>query len=90
MRHAAALLLLIIVTNPASAIEIQRVKSPGGIEAWLVRDTSVPILSIEFSFRGGRTCDPADKAGLSSLLSGMLDEGAGGIDSKSFQAELQT
>ena len=89
MRHAAALLLLIIVTNPASAIEIQRVKSPGGIEAWLVRDTSVPILSIEFSFRGGRTCDPADKAGLSSLLSGMLDEGAGGIDSKSFQAELQ-
>ena len=89
MRHAATLFLLIIFAAPASAIEIQRVKSPGGIEAWLIRDTSMPILSIEFSFRGGRTYDPADKAGLSNLLSGMLDEGAGEIDSKTFQEELQ-
>lgn len=76
-------------SQPAQAIDIQRVVSPGGIEAWLVRDTSVPVLSIEFSFRGGRTYDPADKAGLSSLVSGLLDEGAGSLDSKSFQAELQ-
>lgn len=88
-RHVAALFLFVIVAAPASAIEIQRVTSPGGIEAWLVRDTSVPILSIEFSFRGGRTYNPAEKAGLSNLLSGMLDEGAGEIDSKAFQTELQ-
>ncbi|PPR63127.1 MAG: putative zinc protease [Alphaproteobacteria bacterium MarineAlpha4_Bin2] len=74
---------------PVRAIEIQRVKSPGGIEAWLVRDTSVPILSIEFSFRGGRTFDPLDKSGLSNLLSGLLDEGAGTLDSKAFQTELE-
>ncbi|MGB0555060.1 MAG: M16 family metallopeptidase, partial [Alphaproteobacteria bacterium] len=90
-RATAAFFLIAMVafTGQARAIDIQPVVSPGGIKAWLVRDTSVPLLSIEFSFRGGRTYDPADKAGLSSLLSSLLDEGAGSLDSKAFQAELQ-
>ena len=84
-----AVIAFIAAALPAQAIEIERVVSPGGIKAWLVRDTSVPLLSIEFSFRGGRTYDPVEKAGLSSLGGGLLDEGAGSLDSKSFQAELQ-
>ena len=91
-RATAAFLLIATAAftgQPANAIDIQPVVSPNGIKAWLVRDTSVPVLSIEFSFRGGRTYDPANKAGLSSLLSGLLDEGAGSLDSKAFQAELQ-
>ena len=90
-RATVAFLLIAMVAfiGQARAIDIQPVVSPGGIKAWLVRDTSVPVLSIEFSFRGGRTYDPADKAGLSSLLSGLLDEGAGSLDSRAFQAELQ-
>ena len=92
--HLAAGILTAVIAFtaaalPAQAIEIERVVSPGGIKAWLVRDTSVPLLSIEFSFRGGRTYDPVEKAGLSSLVSGLLDEGAGSLDSKNFQAELQ-
>ena len=89
---ATAFLLIATVAftgQPARAIDIQSVVSPGGIKAWLVRDTSVPVLSIEYSFRGGRTYDPVEKAGLSSLLSGLLDEGSGPLDSKAFQAELQ-
>jgi zinc protease len=89
---ATAFLLIataIFTGQPAHAIDIQPVVSPGGIKAWMVRDTSVPVLSIEFSFRGGRTYDSTDKAGLSSLLIGLLDEGAGPLDSKAFQAELQ-
>lgn len=91
-RRLSAFVLIIaagFASAPAKAIEIQRVTSPGGIEAWLVQDPSVPILSIEFSFRGGRTYDQPEKAGLSSLISGLLDEGAGDLDSKTFQAELQ-
>ncbi len=87
--QAIALSFLTALAAPAAAIEIQQVESPGGIEAWLVRDTTLPILSIEFSFRGGRAYDPANKAGLSNLMSGMLDEGAGELDSKTFQTELQ-
>ncbi len=93
LRLAAAVLVagfLAAHSLPVRAIEIQRVVSPGGIEAWLVQDRSVPVLSIEFSFRGGRTYDPATKAGLSGLVSGLLDEGAGSLDSEAFQAELQS
>lgn len=93
LQLAAAVLvagLLAAHSLPARAIEIERVVSPGGIEAWLVQDRSVPVLSIEFSFRGGRTYDPATKAGLSDLVSGLLDEGAGPLDSEAFQAELQS
>jgi zinc protease len=85
----ATVIVLTASTRPAQAIEIERVVSPGGIKAWLVRDTSVPLLSIEFSFRGGQTYDPKGKAGLSNFVSGLLDEGAGSLDSKLFQAELQ-
>jgi len=37
----------------AQATTIQRVVSPGGIEAWLVQDASVPLIALDFSFRGG-------------------------------------
>lgn len=85
----ATVIVLTASTLHAHAIEIERVVSPGGIKAWLVRDTSVPLLSIEFSFLSGQTYDPKSKAGLSSLVSGLLDEGAGSLNSKYFQAELQ-
>ena len=34
-------------------MDIQRVISPGGIEAWLVQDKTVPVISFSFAFRGG-------------------------------------
>ena len=43
--------------------KIERVVSPGGIEAWLVRDATVPLIAIEFAFRGGADQDPAGQAG---------------------------
>ena len=46
------------------------------------------MVSLEFAMRGGATQDPADKAGLSMLLAGMLDEGAGNLDSQAFQRAL--
>ena len=50
------ILLVLIVTFPflgsgdVHSMEIQRVVSSGGIEAWLVEDHSLPIVSIRFSF----------------------------------------
>lgn len=77
------------LTANAGAVEIQRVISPGKIEAWLVRDTSVPIVTISFTFEAGGVYDPDGKEGLAELASGLLDEGAGPLDSKSFQQELE-
>ncbi len=73
---------------PAQAMAIERVVSPGGIEAWLVEDHSLPVVSLALAFRGGAALDPADKVGLATMVSGLLDEGAGPLDSEAFQKLL--
>lgn len=95
VRHVRPLLAALAVAlwllqgiSPAAAVTVERVTSPGGIEAWLVRDRSVPLLSIEFSFRGGAALDPAGKEGLANLTTTLLDEGAGDLDSQAFQRKL--
>ncbi|MCH6587396.1 MAG: insulinase family protein [Proteobacteria bacterium] len=85
----AALFLLLAAASPAAAIEVQRVVSPGGIEAWLVEDHSNPIISLDMTFRGGAALDPVGKGGLANLVSGLIDEGAGDLDSQAFQGQLQ-
>ena len=82
--------LLVAMAAPAAATKIERVTSPGGIEVWLVQETSVPLIAMDFAFRGGAGQDPADKAGLASFVAGMIDEGAGDLDSKTFHERLES
>jgi zinc protease len=70
-------------------VNIERVVSPAGITAWLVRDTINPIINVRFAFRGGAALDPVGKDGLANMVSGLLDEGAGELDSQSFQRRLE-
>ncbi len=79
---------LSLASLPAQAVEVERVISGGGIEAWLVRDQSVPLVAIEFSFRGGAALDPRGLAGLAGMTASLLDEGAGDMDSQAFQRRL--
>jgi zinc protease len=81
--------LVVLASSPAQAVTIERVTSPGGIEAWLIRDHTIPILALEAAWRGGAALDPEGKVGLAHLLSGMLDEGAGPHDSQAFQGALE-
>ncbi|MEW9806607.1 M16 family metallopeptidase [Mesorhizobium sp. ZMM04-5] len=88
---AAALFLAAatFLASPVGAeVAIQPVTSSKGITAWLVEDYSVPIVTIRFSFQGGHTQDPPGKEGLSELMSGLFDEGAGDLDSDAFQTQL--
>jgi zinc protease len=87
---AAAALLLPLVAAPARAAnKIEEVTSAGGITAWLVEDHSLPVVTVDVSFRGGAALDPADKAGLATLTADLLDEGAGELDSQAFQGRLE-
>jgi zinc protease len=86
---ALAALTLIFHSAPVAAIEIQKVTSPGGIEAWLVQEHSIPIIAVSFAFRGGAALDPKGKEGLAEMVSSLLDEGAGKLDSQAFQARLE-
>ena len=84
---AAAFLAL--MPPAAHAVAIERVVSPSGIEAWLVREASVPLVAMNFSFRGGASQDTDEKAGAGSLMTNMLDEGAGELDSRTFHERLE-
>ncbi len=74
---------------PAEATTIQRVVSPGGIEAWLVQEPAVPLIAVDFAFVGGSVQDPPDKGGTANLVASLLDEGAGEFDSKAFADRLE-
>lgn len=88
---AAALALFAAISSaPADAMDIKRVRSPGGIEAWLVESHANPLIAMRFAFRGGAAQDGEDKQGLAYFVSGMMDEGAGDLDSVAFQERLQT
>ena len=75
--------------SQAQATKIERVVSPGGIEAWLVHDRTVPMIALEFAFRGGANQDPAEKSGVARLASELLDEGAGDMDARAFQQRME-
>jgi zinc protease len=87
---AAIALLAALAASSADAMEIKRVTSPGGIEAWLVESHANPLIAMRFAFRGGAAQDPQDRQGLAYLVSGMMDEGAGDLDSVAFQERLQS
>ncbi|SFK24499.1 M16 family metallopeptidase [Methylocapsa palsarum] len=74
--------------SPSRAAAVQKIVSPGGIEAWLVEDYAVPIVALEFAFKGGASQDPIGKPGVATLLAGMLDEGAGPYDAEAFHRAL--
>ncbi len=79
-----------MVAAPAqAATNIERIVSPGGIEAWLVREATVPLVAIDFAFTHGSAQVPADKAGLASLMTNLLDEGAGDLDSRAFHEKVE-
>jgi zinc protease len=84
-----ALIIGVGASTPARAVDIQRVTSPGGIEAWLVEDHTVPVVSFEFSFRAGAAIDPDGKEGLSRLGAALLDEAAGDLPNQAFQRRLE-
>ena len=78
----------LISSGANAAVEVQRVISPGGIEAWLVEEHTVPFLSMRFAFRGGAKLDPVGKEGLAELASGTLNEGAGDLDALAYQKAI--
>src|SRR6187551_3201659 len=91
MKRAAIALAFVLAAfaAPAQAMTIERIVSPSGIEAWLVRESTTPLVALAYSFHGGSSQDDADKSGAASLAANMLDEGAGELDSKAFHERLE-
>lgn len=78
-----------VQTRPTSSLaDVQVVTSPGGIAAWLVSESFVPIIAMEWTWRGGAAVEPADKRGVGWLLAYMMNEGAGDMDTSAYGARM--
>lgn len=79
--------LLVLAALPVrAAVEIQEVTSPGGIDAWLVEEHSLPFTALEIRFKGGTALDAPGKRGAVNLMAATLEEGAGDLDAQEFAA----
>ncbi|MDG1006683.1 MAG: pitrilysin family protein [Alphaproteobacteria bacterium] len=58
------------------------------MEAWLVSDNSLPLITMKMAWRGGTASDPSDKSGLTMLMSRLMNEGAGDLPSRAFQQAM--
>lgn len=83
---AGLLMLTVFLPTAAEAMKIESVTSPGGINAWLVEDHSLPLISMQFAMVGGSSQDPEGKPGVANFLTAMMDEGAGDMTAEAFQA----
>lgn len=87
---ATAFSLATLVTTPSfAAAKVQRLVTPGGIEAWFVRDATVPVIAMEYAFGGGAAQDPKDKSGTANMVASLMDEGAGDLDSAAFRERME-
>ena len=103
MRAAALILLALFAFSPLTpsfaqeraesaaarhGVPAERVVSPGGIEAWLVSDSTVPMMVLQAYWRGGSAIEPETHIGVTSALADMLTEGAGELDAQAFKQRL--
>ncbi|PPR10126.1 MAG: putative zinc protease [Alphaproteobacteria bacterium MarineAlpha11_Bin1] len=93
-RYTGAFLIAIVTEfsfgADVKATNIRQITSDRGIVAWFVRDKSVPLIAVNFIFRGaGSATEPEGLAGLAAMSSALLDEGAGEIKSIDFQKRLE-
>jgi zinc protease len=77
-------------TVPGWSVPVQVVESPGGIRAWLIEDSSVPVFALNFAFLdAGAAADPGAQEGLAGLAAALLTQGAGALSATGFQDRLR-
>jgi zinc protease len=70
-------------------VPVQRIVSPRGIEAWLVSDSTVPMIVMRAYWRGGSASEPDAIAGATAVMADMLTEGAGAMDANAYKERLE-
>lgn len=102
MRHALSFLSIVLLClisfslisvpgkSHAEIPKIHHFASSRGIEAWIIEDHYLPIVSIRLAFRySGSAYDPKNKHGLAFMVANLLDEGSGNLSSLEFHKQLE-
>jgi zinc protease len=62
--------------NPSFALpSIDKQKLSNGMNVWIVKQSELPIVSMNMVFNSGGTADPQDRAGLASFTASLLNTG---------------
>jgi len=96
LRAAAARLVVPVIVAtvigiaaPALALpKVQKVVSPGGIEAWLMELNDAPVITLRIGFKGGDLQNPEGKYGAADMTGYMFNEGAGPFDTLQVHEKL--
>lgn len=70
-------------------VPVRAIRTPGGIEAWLVSDSTVPMIVMSAYWQGGSASEPESRIGVTGVMADMLTEGAGDMDANAFKERLQ-
>lgn len=81
--------LLCCATFAQAEIDVQEVTTPGGLNAWLVEDHTIPFVALEVRFKGGASLDAPETRGATYLMTGLLEEGTGDLDARGFAREVE-
>jgi len=78
------LLLATLITSPLlhATPDIQHWKLDNGVRVLFVKASELPIVQITVSFDAGSARDPEGLNGLSTMVAGMLEEGAAGMSAQ--------
>ncbi|GAM98506.1 peptidase, M16 family [alpha proteobacterium U9-1i] len=78
-----------LITQAFAQVPVQAIRSPGGIDAWLVSDSTVPMIVLHAYWQGGSATEPSSNVGITGVMTDMLTEGAGDLDANAFKERLQ-
>jgi zinc protease len=69
---------------------IEKKKLSNGLEVWMVRQTELPIVSMNLVFKSGGTFEPADKSGVSAMTATLLNSGTRNRSALDISNQLQS
>ncbi len=90
LQRAFIAVALFLAPSLAQAAEVVSLDAPEGVEVWLSEEHTIPMIAFRLSIPGGSAYDPADLPGVASMMSALLDEGAGDLDDAAFKEALET
>ena len=91
MKFFGPLIAFLMLAAPLRAeMQIAEVTTPGGIDAWLVEEHSIPFVALELRFQGGASLDVPGKRGATNLMVGLLEEGAADMDARAFAEKAES
>lgn len=85
----ALVVALFVPAVANAALQVRPVDGPSGTEVWLSEEHSLPMIAVSISIPAGAAYDPKDKGGLATITAGLIDEGAGDLDSNAFKEALE-